>query len=55
MIYEIRDGKEIIIMVDSYENLLCVWFTLRYNNILSPFARVYRIEANREIDITEEL
>lgn len=55
MNYEIRDGKEIIIKLDSYENLLCVWFTLRYNKVLSPFAKAYRKEENGEIDITVEL
>ena len=55
MNYEIRDGKEIIIKLDSYENLLCVWITLRYNNVLSPFAKAYRKEESGEIDITVEL
>lgn len=55
MNYEIRDGKEIIIKVDSYENLLCIWFTLRYNNVLSPFAKAYRKEENEENAITIEL
>lgn len=55
MKYEIRDGKEMLVKVYNYDTLLCVWLALRYNNVLSPFAKVYRIEGNDVTDITVEL